>query len=316
MGPNKDVCLPDPKNPGKFLKHHYHCDVMHGTLDQAADYCGNLAKEENCPVFEYGDVPVSQQGKKGYDEVQKYIKTKAQEGMDLVELSESIPKYWAERQNWVRSIYNRYRKFRKDFFSENPMFKWQTDLVTYLNNEKPDNRTILFMVDEAGNGGKSEIVRQREFLFPNKNIAVIPPADFKSMAFILPDNGADIIFIDAPRQKQFNLDYEFLEQLKNGELLSEKYDVKLKSFETPHVVVFTNSIPKIGKTILTEDRYIIKEITLTPEERESLDSKVAEARPEYLEESYERTREIIAQRTRETEKRISMERASKYARYD
>lgn len=48
MGPNKNVCLPDPDNPGKHLKHHYHVDGMRGTLAEAAAHCGNAGKEEGC----------------------------------------------------------------------------------------------------------------------------------------------------------------------------------------------------------------------------------------------------------------------------
>ena len=122
------------------------------------------------------------------------------------------------------------------------------------------------------------------------------------MAFILPDNGTDIILIDCPRKKQCNLEYELLEDLKNGEVLSEKYEVKLKSFESPHVIALMNRIPKIGKMILSGDRCIIKEISLTPEEKEHLRNKQEESCPAHTQESLERTREIME--VQEEEKQV------------
>ena len=54
-----------------------------------------------------------------------------------------------------------------------------------------------------------------------------------------------------------------------------------------------NRIPRTGKTILSADRFIIKEVELEPEERARLDLKQEEALPEYLASSLVRTREIL-----------------------
>ena len=53
------------------------------------------------------------------------------------------------------------------------------------------------------------------------------------------------------------------------------------------------SIPRTGKTILSADRCIIKEVKLEPEERARLDSKQEAALPEHLASSLARTREIL-----------------------
>lgn len=271
MGPNKDVRNPNaPRGSG----HHYHVSTMKGTYQQASDYCGNIAKEGSVPIYEYGEIPNGKQGIQGkrtdFHEAQEVIKEKTEAGWRLDEIADLLPKFWAENEKWVRGRYNKYRRFRTDFFDENEMFKWQKELVTYLNDHQPDKRKILFVVDEAGNGGKSEIVKNSEFLFPNKRVFSIPPQDYKSMASLMPDDGVDIFILDCPRQKQYDIPYEFLENLKDGSTVQTKYEVTKKEFVTPHVVVMMNRNPKTGKTILTEDRYVVIEIQLEPEEREHL----------------------------------------------
>jgi hypothetical protein len=57
MGPNKNTALPNPKNPGKYLKHHYHVKTMKGTYQEASDYCGNIAKEGDVPIYQNGEIP-------------------------------------------------------------------------------------------------------------------------------------------------------------------------------------------------------------------------------------------------------------------
>lgn len=309
MGPNKNLALPDPKNPGKFLKHHYHVDVMRVTCEEAANYCGNIAKEGSVPVYEYGSIPKSNRGTRtDYDEAQATIKKMAETGCKLEEIAEALPKFWANNEKWVRSRYNKYRKFKKNFFDENPMFQWQQDLVAYLNENTPDKRKILFIVDTEGNCGKSEISRNAEFLFPTKQVFPITPQDYKSMASLIPDDGADIVILDCPRQKQYDLPYDFIEELKTGSVVQTKYEPTKKEFPPMHIVVFMNRIPKTGKTILSADRYAIIEIQLEPEERDRLQSQQDNETAPYIEKHLKRTREILD--TCEEEKAV------KRAQYD
>ena len=60
-----------------------------------------------------------------------------------------------------------------------------------------------------------------------------------------------------------------------------------------------NRIPKTGKTILSVDRCITKEVELEPEEIERLSSTQAVALPEHSSSSADRTREILEARKKE-----------------
>ena len=77
-----------------------------------------------------------------------------------------------------------------------------------------------------------------------------------------------------------------------------------------------NRLPKIGKTILSSDRYIIKEIELEPEERARLKTRQEEVLPDYLKDSVARTREILETREEEMQlRRVEEEQAKKRTRH-
>lgn len=63
-----------------------------------------------------------------------------------------------------------------------------------------------------------------------------------------------IVIVDAPRSKQGEyLQYDFLEEVKNGRIFNTKYESCMIEFPSPHVVVMMNEHPDMTK--LSEDRY-------------------------------------------------------------
>ncbi len=293
MGPNKHNALPDPKNPGKFLKHHYHVSIMKGTLAEASDYCGNPHKEgRDCEVYEFGSVPESRQGNRSHEDAMPLIAKYAKEGMKFSDLEDKFPKFADHSQSWLRKQYLKHRVAQENFFDDHPMWQWQETWRDYLRDHDPDPRLIIFMVDKTGNIGKSEFVRHAQSLIPDKIVFTMAPRDVQSMSSLVPDDGADVILIDAPRQVQYDLPYSFVEECKNGFVTNTKYEVSQKKFKTPHVLVFMNRFPKFGSSILSEDRYIIVELELTPEEIEKRDSVQIEDRHPLLESYMTRTNEI------------------------
>ena len=228
MGPNKDVALPDPDNPGKKLKHHYHVDGMRGTLQEAAEYCGNINKEEGCQVFQYGSVPTPRQGNHSYADAALVIKSHAEQGGTYSDLEDLLPKFADKSQAWLRKQYLKYRARPENFFDDHELWQWQETWRDYLRDNEPDPRLIIFMVDKTGNIGKSEFVRHAQSLIPNKIVFTMAPRDVQSMSSLIPDDGADVILIDAPRQVQYDLPYSFIEECKNGFVTNTKYEVSQK----------------------------------------------------------------------------------------
>lgn len=162
----------------------------------------------------------------------------AKSGGSHADLEELIPHVDAKYPAWMRKHYKRHFVFRENLFDKHEMGQWQKAHVDYLNTASPDPRRVIFIVDEEGNAGKSEIAHNHQFLFPNKTTFNLAPSTPEAMAMMLPEDGADIIFIDVPRKKACDMPYDFIEQCKNGEVISPKYGSDQKSFKKTHVVVY------------------------------------------------------------------------------
>jgi hypothetical protein len=316
MGPNKDICLPDPSNPGNHLKHHYHVDGMRGSLQEASEYCGNMFKEENCVTYVYGEIPSSQQGKDPkHEEAQEKIIQFAKEGKTFAEIELTLPRFADQSNAWMRKLYLQHRPKRENFFDEHKPYKWQKDLAEYLNNKPPDARKILFIVDIEGNIGKTKFVLNSQYLIRDKDVFYCSPKDTTSLSSLIPDDGTDIFLIDTPRKVQYDLPYDFIEEVKNGFVTNTKYQCCKKEFKVPHVVVFMNRYPKFGKSILSKDRYVIIEPLLTTEEKASLEAQEQKEQDPYIQQYMKRTiawqeeTEVHQEEKREEERETKRHRA-------
>jgi len=130
---------------------------------------------------------------------------------------------------------------------------WQQALNHSLNME-PDDRTITFCVDVTGNSGKTWFAHYYASLHPDK-VQVLQPGRKADMAYAL-DATIRVLFIDAPRSKQGEfIQYDFLEDVKNGYVFSTKYESRVKQLEKCHVCVMMNEQPDMEK--LSLDRYNI-----------------------------------------------------------
>ena len=53
------------------------------------------------------------------------------------------------------------------------------------------------------------------------------------LSSLIPDDGADVILIDCPRKIQYHLPHDFIEEVKNGFVINEKYQCAVKRFTVP-----------------------------------------------------------------------------------
>ena len=89
---------------------------------------------------------------------------------------------------------------------------------------------------------------------------IILPGKKADMALTV-DETKSVFFIDCPCSKQGDfIQYDFLEELKNGRLFSSKYNSMLKRLPVkPHIlVVLMNESP--NETKLSRDRYLIYDL--------------------------------------------------------
>jgi len=160
-------------------------------------------------------------------------------------------------------VYARYPKFCQEYIADkktpqpvtaHPLRGWQESLYARLRGQR-DGRSIVFVVDQVGNAGKSWFVDYYSSL--HENTLCILPGKKADMVYAFSTCGFDprVVFVDAPRSKQGEyIQYDFLEEIKNGRIFCTKYHSFMVRFAPPHVVVMMNSEPDRSK--LSEDRVV------------------------------------------------------------
>ena len=148
---------------------------------------------------------------------------------------------------------------------------WQSCLVEILRGPAHD-RHIYWIEDAMGGEGKS---RLSTFLCRTMG-AIELDGRITDCAFAY--TGQPIAIFDLARPVdllQLKDLYTVAEKLKNGQLVSTKYQSKLKVFKVPHVIFFSNHSPPLG--VWSADR--VQHIVLSPSQPFHAHSVAGAARP-------------------------------------
>lgn len=198
-------------------------------------------------VFEDGVIPAGQGKRSDIDEFKTDVKAGLLNTKDIRE-KHSL-------------VYAKYKSFVMEYLLDNsptiqvpqyPLHEWQEDLMAKLNSP-PDDRTVFFIVDYTGNNGKTWFAHYYASL--NRDCQVMCPGKRADMAYILRTDIRTLI-LDAPRSKQGEfIQYDFLEDVKNGYVFSSKYESVVKRLGNVHLVVLMNEAPDLTK--LSSDRFDI-----------------------------------------------------------
>jgi len=210
------------------------------------EYC-----KKDDDYFEVG-VAIETRGNNNADRASlEEFKNAVKEGLtDMREVREQFSDVYSKHFRFVSEyIADQRTGFVFDF---HPLRDWQIEMYAVLRRE-PDSRMIYFVVDETGNSGKTWFAHY--FCHMQEDAQVLCPGKKADMAFALCDVPR-AVFIDCPRSKQGEfLQYDFIEEVKNGYVWCSKYESRFKVFKTPHVVVMLNEHPDMSK--LSTDRYKI-----------------------------------------------------------
>jgi len=169
---------------------------------------------------------------------------------------ESLPKEYKEAKDL-------YVKNKQNIDVENVILRpWQEGLLKYI---KPSNREVIWVIGRKGNEGKTWF---QEFLASKFGWSrVICGMDIRmkksSICHILGKRSlmtTDIFLFDVGKARtEDNMNYELIEQIKNGRTLAGKFDSKELKFHTPNIiVVFSNEKPDVDQ--LSKDRWKIFQI--------------------------------------------------------
>lgn len=128
---------------------------------------------------------------------------------------------------------------------------WQKRLLEILDNPVHP-RHIHYFFDTTGNTGKSTMALHCIL----KYNAIVYDGQTKDIMHA--HTNARVVIFDIPRSSG-NVSWHAVESLKRGFGFSPKYDSKMKLFQIPHIIIFSNDPPDISK--LSLDRWQIYEIT-------------------------------------------------------
>jgi len=139
-----------------------------------------------------------------------------------------------------------------DFYGQQPLFvegffrPWQSNLNDRVS-EFVDDRTIIFVVDETGNSGKSWLMSYWLSWRPGTQFFSVGKRD--DLVFAI-DTRNDLFVFDIFRGAMDYLQYGILEGLKNKFVFSPKYvSIMKRLFVIPHVIVMCNERPDMAKLL-------------------------------------------------------------------
>lgn len=221
-----------------------HITIPNGPPHAQREYCSKDGK-----FYERGSLPMSQiekgqAGKQAWEDV----KALAIAG-DL----DSIPgRYYVPFYRTLKQIADEHYKPEIDVELDN-LYEWQNDIISRL--ESPvDKRKIYWIWSENGGVGKSTFAR---YLVKNYSAILLNNAKSQDIAYALPRDPKVVIF-DLSRSMEGHINYDIIEQIKNGVVFSTKYESRTKYFKSPHVLIFANYEP--NKVAWSQDRYFITKI--------------------------------------------------------
>jgi len=225
-----------------------HFEPRKGSADQARAYC---MKEESriAGPWQRGE-RASKQGKRSdLDALKEAITAGASRRELLDDYSEVVAKYPRFVTEYTKLVREAAVEKLPTFVAR---FPWQAGVMEMIA-EPPHDRQLLWVYDAVGNHGKTYLakylVQEHGAFYCNGG---------KSVDLTYAYSGEPIVIFDYVRDAKEFVGYGVIEQLKNGILMSTKYESGMKRFPVPHVIILANFRPADGK--FSEDRLQIIEL--------------------------------------------------------
>lgn len=231
-----------------------HAEFRRGTAEQARDYTRKDDTRQDGP-WERGTFTTAA-GKRSDLEDFKLAVRAGTSKRDLFEAHADVcakyPRFVAEYQRLVRED----NITRLNDYT--PRLPWQQSVLTTVQGAV-DERSITWVYDAVGNHGKTylatHLVDKYGAFYTNGGKAVDLTYAYE---------GQPIVIFDYVRDSKDYVNYGVIEQLKNGILMSTKYESGMKRFTKPHVLVLANFRPDVSK--MSADRWKIIELNSVGQE--------------------------------------------------
>ena len=128
------------------------------------------------------------------------------------------------------------------------LWEWQQQALDKLLEQ--NNRQVLWIYDEPGNKGKTQLGL---YIKTIHNAFFVRNGKSADIAFAY--NYEKLVVVDLTREQSDRVNYQIIENFKDGIMFSPKYESMTKSFEPCKVIVLSNFMPDESK--LSEDRWDI-----------------------------------------------------------
>lgn len=223
-----------------------HCTITRH-LDQSIEYC-----KKDGDVFEAGVRPQEKSTRCDLEAFKQSVREGITDHDELAELHSVV---WAKYRDKFCIEYIS-KHLPREPVPNHPLRPWQ-QVMFQLLARPPHPREIIFIVDKVGNQGKSWLSKYYRSLH-EKTTQIVKPCKTADMAYTIKET-TRVFFFDLARSRKLYLQCDFVEELKDREVMSPKYHTRLVQLcATPHIVVLMNQDPDI--TALSADRYVIYRI--------------------------------------------------------
>nr|WAE42132.1 MAG: replication associated protein [Cressdnaviricota sp.] len=158
-----------------------------------------------------------------------------------------------------RKIYTN-MKFRKkiiDPLDGLEYFPYQKEVINIITG-LPDKRKLFWWWEPTGNRGKSTFSKHLVLKY-DALVIFGRSQDIKYiLAKRLETEDVDIIVFDFPRGYKNYINYTTMEEIKNGLIVSGKYEGQSIVYNVPHIICFANFPPEIDE--LSYDKWDVRRI--------------------------------------------------------
>lgn len=133
-------------------------------------------------------------------------------------------------------------------------YAYQKQILDTLSST-PDHRTINWVVDTAGNNGKSSFSKYIAVHDLGLSLTYGKTGDLLNLVFKLPKKRFYLFDLSRTKAKDVDKDdvYAALEGIKNGYFINTKYETGQWINDCPHVWVFANCAPNLDR--MSQDRW-------------------------------------------------------------
>ena len=159
-----------------------------------------------------------------------------------------------------KEAFDTYRKYIKVNISDVVLHKWQEEAMKFFNS--PTERQVIWITDTRGGKGKTFFQKYVVGYFGRSRVAMldlrVKHANACNVLKKLPLTTINIfLFNDVRSQSGEDLNlYRILEDIKDGQATTSKYDNDNIQFKTPNtVMIFSNKYPNLKK--LSNDRWLV-----------------------------------------------------------